>query len=43
MSTANTGSPAIGLSAVANSKGIIVGESTTGYELNRMLESLEKR
>jgi translation initiation factor 6 len=43
LSTANTGSPAIGLSAAANSNGIAIGESTTGYELNRILESLEKR
>jgi translation initiation factor 6 len=42
LSTANTGSLAIGLAGVANSKGIVIGEATTGYELNRILESLEK-
>ncbi len=43
LSTANTGSLAIGLAGVANSNGIVIGEATTGYELNRILESLEKR
>ncbi len=39
--TANRGSIAIGLSAIANSKAIIVGSETTGYELDRMLSALE--
>jgi translation initiation factor 6 len=43
LSTANTGSLAIGLASAANSNGIVIGEATTGYELNRILESLEKR
>jgi translation initiation factor 6 len=43
LSTANTGSLAIGLASAANSRGIIIGDATTGYELNRILESLEKR
>lgn len=40
-STANTGSVSIGLCVVANSKGMIAGEATTGYELARIAESLE--
>lgn len=40
--TANTGSLAVGLSVVVNSKGIVAGESTTGFELNRMLQGLER-
>lgn len=39
--TANTGSLAIGLSAVANSNAVVVGEATTGFELARITESLE--
>ena len=41
LSTANTGSLAIGLAGAANSNGIVIGEATTGYELNRILQSLE--
>jgi translation initiation factor 6 len=39
-STANTGSVFIGLASVANTKGLIVGEDTTGFELARMEEGL---
>jgi translation initiation factor 6 len=39
--TANKGSISIGLSAIANSKAIIVGSETTGYELDRLLDALE--
>jgi translation initiation factor 6 len=41
-STANTGSLAIGLAAVTNSKGVVVGEETTGFELNRIVQGLEQ-
>ncbi len=34
--TANTGSVYIGLSAVANTKGLVIGDETTGYEIARM-------
>jgi translation initiation factor 6 len=40
--TANTGSLYVGLAAVANSKGVVVGESTTGYELQRIVDGLEQ-
>lgn len=40
--TANTGSLAIGLSVVVNSKGVVAGESTTGFELNRIVQGLEQ-
>lgn len=39
-STANTGSVNIGLCVVANSNGLIAGDSTSGYELARIAESL---
>ena len=39
-STANLGALSIGLCAVANSTGLIAGDSTTGFELQRMAESL---
>lgn len=39
--TANTGSVAIGLSVLANSKGIVAGNTTTGYELVRIMQGLE--
>lgn len=39
-STANTGALSIGLCAVANSRGIVVGKSTTGYELVNMTDGL---
>jgi len=38
--TANTGALSVGLSAVGNSTGIVAGENTTGYELNRIIEAL---
>ena len=41
-STANTGSVFIGLASVANTKGLIVGEDTTGFELARMEEGLSE-
>jgi len=41
MTTANTGAYAIGLAAVANSKAVVVGNTTTGYELARIVEALE--
>jgi translation initiation factor 6 len=40
--TANTGSLYVGLAAIANSKGVVVGESTTGYELARIVDGLEQ-
>lgn len=39
--TANTGGVAIGLSVIANSKGVIVGGTTTGFEMARIIEALE--
>ncbi len=39
--TANTGSLNIGIAAAANSSGIIVGDSTTGFEIARLMETLE--
>ena len=39
--TANTGALSLGLSVVANSRGIVVGDSTTGFELARIMEGLE--
>ncbi len=39
--TANTGYVNIGLSAITNSKGVIVGDSTTGFELARIMEALD--
>ena len=38
--TANTGSLSIGISAIANSKGIVIGSGTTGYEMARIMEAL---
>lgn len=40
-STANLGAAAIGLCAVANSNGVVVGEETTGFELARISEGLD--
>ncbi len=40
-STANFGSLSIGLAATANSNGVIAGESTTGYELERIRQGLD--
>jgi len=39
--TANTGALSIGLTVVANSVGVVAGEETTGFELNRIVEALE--
>ncbi len=39
--TANTGSLSIGIAALANSYGILVGNSTTGFELARLIQTLE--
>ncbi len=39
--TANTGALSIGLSTAANSSGVVVGRSTTGFELNRILDALD--
>ena len=41
--TANKGSLALGLSAVANSGAVLAGDSTTGYELARIVEALEQK
>ncbi len=38
--TANTGSLSVGLSAIANSTGLLVGDSTTGFELTRIINAL---
>jgi translation initiation factor 6 len=40
--TANRGGLSIGIAAVANSKGILTGYETTGFEMNRLIEALEK-
>jgi len=39
--TANDGVPFISICGIANKNGIVVGETTTGYELGRLLECLE--
>jgi translation initiation factor 6 len=39
--TANLGSSSIGLCVVANSKGMVVGNETTGFEMARLGEGLE--
>lgn len=41
ISTANTGDTMIRNSVIANTKGFIAGESTTGFELNRIEEAIE--
>ncbi len=38
--TANTGSLSIGLAAVGNSRGVVLGDDTTGYELTRIADGL---
>ena len=40
--TANTGSLYIGISAIANSRTVVAGEDTTGYELTRIIDGLEQ-
>lgn len=42
-STANTGDNLVRNSILANSKGVILGEATTGFEMNRIEESLEHK
>lgn len=42
-STANTGDSLIRNSILANKKGFIAGENTTGFELNRIDEALEQK
>ncbi|MGD0728823.1 MAG: translation initiation factor IF-6 [Candidatus Micrarchaeaceae archaeon] len=39
--TANVGSFAIGFCVVANSNAVVAGDSTTGYELARIVDALE--
>ena len=39
-STANLGSVSIGLCTIANSNGVVAGNTTTGYELSNMAEGL---
>ena len=39
--TANTGSLYIGLSVIANSKAVVVGDDTTGYEIQRILDGMD--
>ncbi|HUC38723.1 MAG TPA: translation initiation factor IF-6 [Candidatus Acidoferrum sp.] len=39
--TANTGSLSIGLASVANSAGVVTGDETTGFELNRIIQALD--
>jgi len=38
--TANFGSPFVGSCMIANSHGAVVGESTTGAEITRLMETL---
>ncbi len=38
--TANSGSLGIGISTLANSKGVMAGAGTTGFELSRIMEAL---
>ncbi len=40
-STANLGSSSIGLCSIANSKGMVIGTETTGFELVRLTEGLD--
>jgi translation initiation factor 6 len=39
--TANFGSPFVGACVIANSKGAVVGESSTGPEITRLMETLK--
>lgn len=41
LTTANTGALAIGLSVIANSKAVAVGDTTTGFEMARIIDALE--
>ncbi len=38
--TANKGSLSIGLASIANTNGLLVGDETTGFEMNRIIEAL---
>ena len=40
-STAATGALSVGLAVVANSKGVVAGNTTTGFELSRIVNALE--
>ena len=40
-STANLGSSSIGLCALANSNGLVVGDQTTGFEMVRITEGID--
>jgi translation initiation factor 6 len=39
--TANTGALSIGLSVLANSKGVVIGSETTGFEIARITDALD--
>ena len=39
--TTNTGNALVGLGVVANSKGAIIGESTSGFEESRIMQALD--
>jgi translation initiation factor 6 len=41
--TANTGGLAVGLAVVVNSVGVVAGEATSGFELNRIVQGLEQQ
>lgn len=43
ISTANMGSLGIGVSTIANSNGVLMGNNTTGFELDRILDGLNIR
>lgn len=38
--TANRGGLSLGIATIANSRGLLVGDETTGFELTRMMEAL---
>ena len=40
ISTANMGSLGIGVSVIANDKGVLIGNNTTGFELDRIIDGL---
>ena len=41
MTTVNTGGLGIGLGTISNGSGILVGDSTTGFELARIMDALD--
>ena len=41
MTTANTGGLGIGIGTISNSNGLVVGDSTTGFELTRIMDALD--